>query len=123
VVMIIAVLLCGGVFRSLQFTSLNTIAYADLEPRDLSRATPLIAVGQQLAIALGVAIGALAVDATVAWNGHVRVAPGDFGPAFLLIGAIAGSAAFGFVRLPEHAGAEIANRTPVPTDPTDQRMG
>jgi EmrB/QacA subfamily drug resistance transporter len=123
VAIIVLLLLCGGVFRSLEFTSLNTIAYADLEPRDMSRATPLIAVGQQLSIALGIAIGALAVDATAAWNGRQSIEPGDFAPAFLLIGVIAASAGIAFARLPEHAGAEIANRTPTPPDASDQRMG
>jgi predicted MFS family arabinose efflux permease len=121
--LIVATLLFGGIFRSLQFTSLNTIAYADLEPRDMSRATPLIAVGQQLSISLGVAIGALAVEAAAAWKGHTAIAADDFGPAFILAAVIAASAAFAFARLPEHAGAEIANRTPAPGDPTDQRMG
>jgi EmrB/QacA subfamily drug resistance transporter len=121
--LIVAVLLFGGIFRSLQFTSLNTIAYADLEPRDMSRATPLIAVGQQLSISFGVAIGAMAVEATVAWKGHTVIGPDDFAPAFLLAAGIAGVAAVAFARLPEHAGAEIANRTPAPGDPTDQRMG
>ena len=121
--LIVATLLFGGVFRSLQFTSLNTIAYADLEPRDMSRATPLIAVSQQLSISFGVAVGALAVETTVAWKGHTAIAADDFAPAFILAGAIAAIAALAFAQLPEHAGAEIANRTPAPTDPSDQRMG
>ena len=29
----IAILLAGGFFRSLQFTAINTIAYAEIEPR------------------------------------------------------------------------------------------
>jgi len=35
----IAILLSGGFFRSLQFTSINTIAYADVDHRLMSRAT------------------------------------------------------------------------------------
>ena len=35
----IAILLVGGFFRSLQFTSVNTIAYAEIEPPLMSRAT------------------------------------------------------------------------------------
>ena len=46
----IAILGIGGFFRSLQFTSLNTIAYASraasYEPRDL-----IVSVSQQLSIA------------------------------------------------------------------------
>src|SRR5215475_546467 len=47
----------GVFFRSLEFTSLNTIAYADVDNRRMSRATSLVAVGQQLSISVGVAIG------------------------------------------------------------------
>jgi EmrB/QacA subfamily drug resistance transporter len=46
---IVGVLLVGGFFRSLQYTSLNTIAYADIDPRYMSRATSLVAVGQRRA--------------------------------------------------------------------------
>src|SRR5665647_2290449 len=37
-------LLFGGFFRSLQFTSINSIAYAEVEPSRVSRATALISV-------------------------------------------------------------------------------
>src|SRR5256886_3817773 len=59
---IVGVLIVGGFFRSLEFTSLNTIAYADVDNRRMSRATSLVAVAQQVSISVGVAIGALAVD-------------------------------------------------------------
>src|SRR5690242_19437432 len=42
-------LLIGGFFRSLQFTSIDTIAYAEIEPGRVSRATSLVSVAQQLA--------------------------------------------------------------------------
>src|SRR5205085_11078402 len=45
---IVGVLIVGGFFRSLQFTSLNTIAYADVEHARVSRDTSLVAVAQQL---------------------------------------------------------------------------
>ena len=48
--LIIGVLLIGGFFRSLQFTATNTIAYADVEPQRMSRATSLVSVAQQLSI-------------------------------------------------------------------------
>ena len=59
----------GGFFRSLEFTSLNTIAYADVDTR-MSRATSLVAVAQQLSLSVGVALGALAVELTVRVRGH-----------------------------------------------------
>ena len=36
--------LCRRFFRSLQFTSINTIAYAEVDPRRIGRATALVSV-------------------------------------------------------------------------------
>ena len=43
------VLLAGGFFRSLQFTALNALCYADVPQESMSNATSFAAVGQQLA--------------------------------------------------------------------------
>ena len=49
----IVILLSGGFFRSLQFTAINTIAYAEIEPPQISKATTLVSVAQQLALSTG----------------------------------------------------------------------
>src|SRR5829696_5119780 len=74
----IAVLLIGGFFRSLQFTATNVIAYADVEARLMSRATSLVSVAQQLSIAAGVAVGALAVEMAVQIKGDGVITANDF---------------------------------------------
>ncbi len=104
------VLLVGGFFRSLQFTCVNTIAYAEVEQSRVSRATALVSVGQQLAIAAGVALGALAVDVTAQLNGHTELAASDFAPTFLAVGAISALSIIVFARLPADAGAELSGR-------------
>jgi len=124
----IAILGVGGFFRSLEFTSLNTIAYAEIDSRRMSRATSLVSVGQQLSISVGVAIGALAVDATLWLRGRDAIASAtDFQPAFVAIGVIAAAAAIIFAQLPHDAGAEISRRTPGPqpgpTQATEQKVG
>jgi hypothetical protein len=124
---IVGMLIAGGFFRSLEFTSLNTLAYADVDTRRMSRATSLVAVGQQVAISVGVAVGALAVDLTLWARGHSVIAAADFQPAFLAIALIAACAAFVFARMPEDAGAELARRAPAaapgPTEAADQKLG
>jgi len=119
-VWIVAVLTVGGFFRSLQFTSLNTIAYADLDHRDLSRATSLVAVGQQLSISVGVALGALAVDLTLWQRGHEAIAAADFQPAFVAVAAIAACASVVFSRMPVDAGGALADR-PANAAPADRQ--
>ncbi len=120
----VAVLLIGGFFRSLQFTATNTIAYAEIEPRKVSRATSLVSVAQQLAISAGVAVGAAAVELSVRLKAVPVIAAADFRPAFVLVGVIAASSALVFLALPEDAGAELANREPTAApDASDQRVG
>jgi len=52
--MIYAILLTGGFFRSLQFTALNGLAYADVDQPQMSRATTMSTMGQRLAQSIGV---------------------------------------------------------------------
>jgi fucose permease len=122
----VVVLLVGGFFRSLQFTSINTLAYAEIEPARVSKATALVTVGQQLSVSAGVAIGALAVETTVALRGHAAIEAADFQPAFIAVSLISACAVFLFLRLSPDAGAELANRLPDPAvDPAeaqDQRI-
>src|SRR5262249_1015310 len=124
---IVGILVIGGFFRSLEFTSLNTIAYADIEHRHMSRATSLVAVAQQVSISVGVAIGALAVDLTLLVRGHDTITAADFQPAYLTIAVISGCSVFVFARMPVEPGAELALRTPAPiagsTEATDQKLG
>ena len=125
---IVAVLIVGGFFRSLQFTSINTIAYADVDYHRMSRATSLAAVAQQLSISVGVAIGALAVDLTLWAHGRSVITAADFRPAFVIIAVIAASACFVFARMPDDVGEELARRTPGPIpspveEAADQKLG
>ena len=115
----IAILMLGGFFRSLQFTSVNALAYAEVPMARMSRATALAAVGQQVSLATGVAVGALTVEMVVRLNGQAAIMASDFPPGFLLVGLIAASSALIFMLLPPNAGAEMANRVP----PTTARVG
>ena len=67
--LILCVLLVGGFFRSLQFTSVNTLAYADIERQWMSRATSFASMMQQLSLSIGVGTGALLLHLTVAARG------------------------------------------------------
>src|SRR5665647_219517 len=99
VAIMVVLLLVGGFFRSLQFTSINTIAYADVEPRRVSRATALVSVAQQLAVSTGVALGALVVELTVRFKGNGPLQASDFPPAFLAVAAISALSVFIFAKI------------------------
>jgi MFS family permease len=106
----VVILLSGGFFRSLQFTAINTIAYAEIEPPLMSKATTLVSVAQQLALSTGVAVGALVVETTLWFKHGTTMGAYDFPPAFLAVGALTAAAALIFIPLAPDAGAELAGR-------------
>lgn len=114
---IIVVVLISGFFRSLQFTAINAIAYADVDHRQMSSATSLSSVVQQLSISAGVSIGALALETTRALKGDTMLLAADFIPAFLAIGGAAMLSFVVFARLGENAGHELSGRERARPDP------
>jgi hypothetical protein len=106
----ITVLLIGGVFKSLQFTSINSLAYADIEPRAMSRATSFASVAQQLSLSAGVAIGALILEIERHLRADGVVRAEDFATAFIVVATISAFSAAVFLRLPREAGASLSGR-------------
>src|SRR3954463_1709142 len=111
--LIMIILVVGGFFRSLQFTALNTAAYAQVEPAQMSRATTLVSVNQQLAISAGVAVGAFCVESTMWWHHANELSAGLFAPAFVVVAAISAISAWFFWQMPDDAGHEISGRKAV----------
>jgi EmrB/QacA subfamily drug resistance transporter len=116
----IAILLVGGFFRSLQFTSVNTIAYAEIEAPVMSRATSMVAAFQQLSLSTGVAVGALVVEITLRLKHGAAISATDFPPAFLAISLLSAAAALIFMQLPADAGAELSGRRGVQAGVADK---
>ncbi|CAB3766872.1 MFS transporter [Paraburkholderia humisilvae] len=102
------IVLLGGFFPALQFTSLNSMTYAEIESRDVGRATSLGSVVQQMSLGLGVTIAGIVVQLTRAWHGHAHIEWSDFWPAFVTVG-LCSFASIGITRrLAPNAGDEIA---------------
>jgi EmrB/QacA subfamily drug resistance transporter len=111
--LIMIILVVGGFFRSLQFTAINTVAYAEVEPPQMSRATTLVSVNQQLALSAGVAVGAFSVETTM-WLRHVTELDATvFAPAFLVVTVISAASCYFFWQMPDDAGHEISGRKAV----------
>lgn len=110
--LIVLVLLVGGFFRSLQFTSLHAVSYADIQPDEMSQATALASVGQQISASMGVAIGALVLEAVQFARGDAELVAADFPLAFFIMAAIALASAWSHWRLPPDAADEVAGRSP-----------
>lgn len=113
---IFSVLLLGGFFRSLQFTSLNTLAYADVPVARMSRATSLQSMGQQLAMSIGVGTGALMLHLTMMFRQSPTLEASDFAPAFVAVALIAVSCLAFFFNLSPYAGSEVSGHRGRPAD-------
>jgi EmrB/QacA subfamily drug resistance transporter len=106
---IVSALLLGGFFRSLQFTALGTLAYADVPNQMMSGASTLSSMAQQLFLSLGVALGAMLLHLSLtAHGGHLTTS--DFTPAFVVMGVLALLSSLLFLPLEYHAGDEVSGR-------------
>ncbi|MEM5315282.1 MFS transporter [Paraburkholderia sp. JHI869] len=102
------IVLAGGIFPSLQFTGLNSLAYADIPTRDIGRATSVASVIQQVSLGLGVTIAGLVLQISHRVQGHSTIVWSDFWPAFLVVGLFSVASIPVTMRLPANAGEEIA---------------
>jgi EmrB/QacA subfamily drug resistance transporter len=105
--LITALFLLGGLSRSLQFTSINTLAYADVPQERLSRATSFAAVCQELSGSVGVTIAALGLEAMQRTLGGHAIDPGHFPPVFILIAVVSACSILLFMQLSKNAGASL----------------
>ena len=106
----LAVLLVGGFFRSLQLTAVNTLAYADVPHEMMSRASGFAAMAQQVGISLGVGLAAVTLNISMMLRGSNELAIPDVAAGFIVIGLFMALSGFGFARLPPYAGAEVSGR-------------
>ena len=105
------IIFLGGVFRSLQFTALNTIAFAEIEGPLMSQATSFSQMMQRLSLSFGVAISAFVLHFVGGEGPHMPVQA--FAAAFVVVGALSAVSVVSFIGLSPDAGAEIAGRQPI----------
>jgi len=103
-------LLIGGFSRSVQFTAVQSLGYAEMPTELFSRATSFLAMAQQLAQSFGVGLVALVVHLSLSWHDRIAIAPEDIALGYFTIGAMALASAVVFYRLPSHAGVELSGR-------------
>jgi EmrB/QacA subfamily drug resistance transporter len=109
-VFVMATLLVSGFFRSLQFTSLNAISYAEVDSPRMGQASSLAGMTQQLSLSLGIAIGGYLLEIVGVLHDRPATDVRNFYVAFLAVGLISASSAWMMSRLPRNAGSEMAGR-------------
>jgi EmrB/QacA subfamily drug resistance transporter len=108
---IMAVLLVGGFFRSLQFTSLNGMAYADVDQPQMSRASTMSSMFQQLNQSVGIGLAATLLHLFTTWSGQTQMTAETIAPAFMVFGVLSLVSLAFFIPLPRTAGDEMNGRT------------
>ena len=109
-IVILAVLFVNGLCRSMQFTSLSTIAFADIPKSQLSSATSFSSMVTQLSMGTGVAAGAIALRFAAILNKHSGGIPtiADFHVAFILVSILTLLAVIDCFTLDPDSGAEVS---------------
>lgn len=106
---ILLILFLNGIFRSMQFTSINTIGFADLSPKQISSASAITSTSMQLANTLGVALASLGL--VLAQNlrdsQSTSLSLSDFQMSLTFIALISFTGIFSLLKLPNHAGDDI----------------
>ena len=116
--LLLTALLAGGFFRSLEFTALNALGYADIDQARMSRATSFASVAQQMSGAVGVALAAASVQ-TFRWGlGDAALMPRDMTLSFAVVSLVALSSVAIFARLKPDAGAEVSGQRQAIEDAT-----
>jgi len=108
VMAIFLLLALGGLARSLQFTALNTLAFADVPQGKLSAATSFFGTAQQLSPALGVVLATASLEASTALHGRHALLTADFSWAFVISALVVAASAPFFLRLHRDAGGEVS---------------
>jgi EmrB/QacA subfamily drug resistance transporter len=114
--LLLGTLLTGGFFRSLEFTALNAISYADIDPPRMSRATSFASVSQQMSGAIGVAVAAISVQ-SIEWSlGDRALEARDLSLSFVVVAIISTLSVLIFARLQPDAGAALSGRNVSPSE-------
>lgn len=100
----------SGLARSLQFTSLNTLSFAELPQSRLSAATGFMGMAQQMAPALGTVLATATLEFSAHLHGRHELAVQDFSAGFVVAALVVALATPFYARLPKDIGHEVSGQ-------------
>ena len=104
--MIVAYVFAFGLSRSTQFMSSNTLSYSDMPAEQLSRATSLGGVLQQLSVSFGVSVAAMLLGLVTLDRSPLT--PARFHEVFLIMAVIPLLGIPGFLQLRPEDGVQVS---------------
>lgn len=111
---ILLVLYLGGVFRSIQFTGISTLAFADVPGPQMSYANTLFSTATQLAVGLGISLAAIGIrigDEVSEWLALGYIPGINFRLSFVAIAIICLVGMVDTLRLAHDAGSAVSNKS------------
>jgi EmrB/QacA subfamily drug resistance transporter len=105
---VFAVLTVSGFLMSFQFTAYNTLAYDEIDKSRMSSAISFYTTFQQLMLSLGICVGALALQVSMAFTHRHEPGFADFSAAFWTVTAISLTAVVFNLRFKPDAGADLS---------------
>jgi hypothetical protein len=96
-----------GFLISLQYSGMNSLAYAEISTRDQSAATSIVSTMQQLAQSLGVAMSALLLRYYSSTSSKFVLTPDVFHQTFFAMGLLTFLSTFIFIRLKHDDGYQM----------------
>ena len=114
-ILVLLVLFVNGLARSMQFTAVGTLAFADIAKPEMSSATSFFSMVTQMSMGMGVAVGAIALRIAGFLDGNSTGAPTtkEFHVAFLLVAVLSVVATLDCFLLAPDAGAAVSGHQPV----------
>ncbi|TPW31636.1 MFS transporter [Martelella alba] len=106
---ILGVLLISGFTRSFFFTSINVLAYADIDGRAASQATAMSSTIQQVSLALGVAFAAVVLEISSLFAG-TALSVAQFHVAFHVVAICSALAVVPILTLTRESGANVSGQ-------------
>jgi EmrB/QacA subfamily drug resistance transporter len=102
------ILAFAGASRSMQFTALTMVTFADVRPEQRQPAAVVSALTQQIGMGGGVAVGALLLTFSQRLHGSAALGAADFQAALVLAGVLSALAVVSYMNLAADAGDEIS---------------
>jgi len=109
-ILVVIVLFLGGLSRSMQFSALTALGFADIPQERMSSANALSSMVFQLTAGFGIAVGAMSLRGSATFAGRADIGLSDFHNAFALMGLVALAGMLDCLGLKRDAGAEVSGR-------------
>jgi len=95
----------GGFFRAAHYVAATAMAFAEVSPHEVSRASTLSTVIQQLSLSFGVSFAGMALYLSA--GSTIRLTPNEFILPFAALGVVTALAIPVYARLSPAVGADM----------------